>query len=94
MSTRPAPHVEPTSTKSLAETAARPHICGHLDGRGVLTASEPDLAAEHFAFLIVGRSIDRVLFFGGPQTLSDIDVNRHVGTAVAVFLTAYRPHGG
>jgi TetR/AcrR family transcriptional regulator, mexJK operon transcriptional repressor len=65
-----------------------------LHGRGLLHVTEPSVAAEHFAFLIVGRSIDQALFYGGPQVLAGIDVDRHVRAGVQVFLTAYRPRTG
>jgi TetR/AcrR family transcriptional repressor of mexJK operon len=65
-----------------------------LHGRGLLHVTEPSVAAEHFAFLIVGRSIDQALFYGGPQVLAGIDVERHVRAGVQVFLTAYQPRTG
>jgi TetR/AcrR family transcriptional repressor of mexJK operon len=65
-----------------------------LHRRGLLDVSEPALAAEHFAFLIVGRSIDQALFHGGPQVLGGIDVERHVRAGVRVFLAAYQLHDG
>jgi TetR/AcrR family transcriptional regulator, mexJK operon transcriptional repressor len=61
-----------------------------LHRRGLLDVPESTLAAEHFAFLVVGRSIDRALFFGGPATLSELDVAEHVRAAVRVFLAGYR----
>jgi len=65
-----------------------------LHGRGLLHVSEPSVAAEHFAFLIVGRSIDQALFYGGPQVLAGVDVGHHVRAGVDVFLAAYRPPTG
>jgi TetR/AcrR family transcriptional regulator, mexJK operon transcriptional repressor len=62
-----------------------------LHERGLLRAPEPVLAAEHFAFLIVGRCIDQALFCGAQQTLAYIDVDKYVGAGVQVFLAAYRP---
>jgi TetR/AcrR family transcriptional repressor of mexJK operon len=62
-----------------------------LHRRGLLSATEPDSAAEHFAFLVVGRCIDEALFYGGPQVLANMDVDRHVHSAVNAFLAAYRP---
>ena len=38
-----------------------------LHDRGILYAPEPSFAAEHFAFLIVGRPIDQALFDGAPR---------------------------
>ena len=63
---------------------------GLLHDRGLLSAPEPALAAEHFAFLVVGRCIDQALFCGGPQVLAGMDVDRHVRAAVALFLAGYR----
>src|SRR5437879_5057215 len=55
---------------------------------------EPAVAAEHFAFLIVGRSIDQALFYGGPQVLAGVDVERDVRAGMRVFLAAYGSHTG
>jgi TetR/AcrR family transcriptional repressor of mexJK operon len=65
-----------------------------LHDRGALHAAEPAIAAEHFAFLIVGRSIDQALFYGGPQVLASVDVDRNVRAGVQVFLAAYQPRAG
>lgn len=62
-----------------------------LHDRGLLHAPEPGLAAEHFAFLVVGRCIDQALFCGGPQVLADVDADAHVRAGVRVFLAGYRP---
>ena len=51
-------------------------------------------ARPHFDFLIVGRSIDQALFYGGPQVLASIDVEDDVRAGVQVFLAAYQPHNG
>ena len=65
-----------------------------LHGRGLLRAPEPAIAAEHFAFLVVGRCIDQALFCGGPQVLAALDVEDYVRAAVRVFLAAYQPRTG
>jgi len=65
-----------------------------LHGRGQLRIPEPAVAAEHFAFLIVGRPIDQALFYGGPQVLAGIDVERHVRAGMRAFLAAYGSHTG
>lgn len=44
-----------------------------------------------FAFLVVGRSIDQALFFGGPQTLAELDLGTYLRAGVEVFLAASRP---
>jgi TetR/AcrR family transcriptional repressor of mexJK operon len=65
-----------------------------LHDRGLLDVLEPALAAEHFAFLVVGRSIDQALFCGGPQVLTGLDVDHYVGAGVRAFLAAYQPPTG
>ena len=62
-----------------------------LHDRGLLHVPEPAVAAEHFAFLIVGRCIDQALFYGGPQVLAGIDVDGYVRSGVGVFLAGYQP---
>jgi TetR/AcrR family transcriptional regulator, mexJK operon transcriptional repressor len=66
-------------------------VFSRLHDRGVLNAPEPSLAAEHFAFLIVGRPIDQALFDGAPEVLASIDVDAYAKAGVRVFLAAYRP---
>ena len=61
-----------------------------LHDRGALHAPEPSLAAEHFAFLIVGRPIDQALFDGAPSVLAGVDVDSYARAGVDVFLAAYR----
>src|SRR6478672_9961033 len=65
-----------------------------LHDRGLLHVPEPSKAAEHFAFLIVGRCIDQVLFCGGSQVLGTVDVDDHVQAGVQVFLSAYQARTG
>lgn len=67
---------------------------GRLHERDLLRVPEPAVAAEHFAFLIVGRCIDQALFHGGPAVLDDIDVDRHVANGVRVFLAGYGASAG
>jgi TetR/AcrR family transcriptional regulator, mexJK operon transcriptional repressor len=65
-----------------------------LHDRGLLRVTESSRAAEHFAFLVVGRCIDQALFTGGPAVLASLDVDGHVRAAVHVFLAAYRADAG
>jgi TetR/AcrR family transcriptional regulator, mexJK operon transcriptional repressor len=74
--------------------AAFAECFGRLHERRLLEVPEPSLAAEHFAFLIVGRCIDQALFCGGPQVLAGVDVDSHVRAGVQVFLSGYRPRAG
>ncbi|MBP1817839.1 TetR/AcrR family transcriptional regulator [Mycobacterium sp. OAE908] len=82
-------------TQAPARTLSAFAACfAALHRRGLLHVAEPAVAAEHFAFLIVGRSIDQALFYGGSQVLADIDIEHHVRAGVQVFLAAYQVHTG
>ncbi len=61
-----------------------------LHHRRLLHLPEPSTAANHFAFLIVGKPIDEALFRGGPQVLDGIDVETYVRAGVRAFVAAYR----
>jgi TetR/AcrR family transcriptional repressor of mexJK operon len=74
----------------LRTLAALTEAFAGLHERGMLHAPQPAVAAEHFAFLIVGRPIDQALFDGAPAVLTDLDVNAYARAGVEVFLAAYR----
>jgi TetR/AcrR family transcriptional repressor of mexJK operon len=78
-------HAPLRTLSALADVFARLHA------GGLLNAPEPSIAAEHFAFLIVGRPIDQALFDGAPNVMAEIDVDAYARAGVAVFLAAYRP---
>ncbi|MGA5463574.1 TetR/AcrR family transcriptional regulator [Mycobacterium sp. NPDC050041] len=63
---------------------------GKLDERGLLSISDGDSAAIHFASLAVGHWIDRALFFGGPATLEGLDVEGHARAVADAFLVIYQ----
>jgi TetR/AcrR family transcriptional regulator, mexJK operon transcriptional repressor len=76
----------PTRTLGALADAFR-----RLHDRGLLRAPESSLAAEHFAFLVIGRPIDQALFYGAPQVLTDMDLDSYARAGVEVFLARYRP---
>jgi TetR/AcrR family transcriptional repressor of mexJK operon len=76
-------HAPARTLESLADSFRR------LSDQGQLAVPDPALAADHFAFLIVGRPIDEALFHGGPQVLAAMDVEGYVHAGVEVFLTGY-----
>jgi TetR/AcrR family transcriptional regulator, mexJK operon transcriptional repressor len=82
-------YYERAPTRTLAALA---ECFAQLHDRGLLIAPDPALAADHFAFLIVGRPIDQALFHGGPDVLDEIDAMPYVRAGVAVFLAGYRRH--
>lgn len=59
-----------------------------LAGRGLLRISDPPAAAAHFAFLILGRALDKSLFCGdAPFTAAELGAQADAG--VSAFLAAY-----
>jgi TetR/AcrR family transcriptional regulator, mexJK operon transcriptional repressor len=67
-------------------------LAGHfrdLGERGLLRVDDPAVAARHFAFLILGSSLDRAMFgIGGEHAKKDLE--RLADEGVRVFLAAYR----
>jgi TetR/AcrR family transcriptional regulator, mexJK operon transcriptional repressor len=61
-----------------------------LTGRGLLRRADPELAATHFAFLVLGRPLDRALFLGDEDVPAAADLDRLADAAADVFLAAYR----
>jgi TetR/AcrR family transcriptional repressor of mexJK operon len=60
-----------------------------LADRGLLTIDDPLLAAGHFAFLILGRPLDKALFYGHEETLAAAELEHFADAGVRVFLAAY-----
>jgi len=59
-----------------------------LADRGLLRAPDPDQAAAHFAFLVLGRALDKSLFCGDqPFTAEELAAQADAGAAA--FLAAY-----
>jgi TetR/AcrR family transcriptional regulator, mexJK operon transcriptional repressor len=58
--------------------------------RGLLRVPDADLAAEHFAFLVLGASLDRALFdaHGRAEPAEHVELRAREG--VAAFLRAHR----
>ncbi|WP_222426589.1 TetR/AcrR family transcriptional regulator [Amycolatopsis rhizosphaerae] len=87
----------PALTRAYYERAPERTLRGladcfeHLAGRGLLKVDEPPVAAEHFAFLILGRLLDKALFYGLPEPFPEAELNRSAEAGVRVFLAAYRP---
>ena len=59
-----------------------------LADRGLLRAPDPDQAAAHFAFLVLGRALDKSLFCGDqPFTAEELAAQADAGASA--FLAAY-----
>lgn len=62
---------------------------GRLADRGLLRVVDPELAASHFAFLVLGRALDKSLFCGDePFPAGELAAQADAGAAA--FLAAYR----
>lgn len=70
-------------------TALAPEL-RRLHDRGLLTVPDPDLAAKHFAFLILGTPLDKAMFVGDDTGFTAEDLDRMADEGVRVFLAAYR----
>lgn len=62
-----------------------------FDERGQLRIDDPELAAEHFAFLAIGASLDRALFLVDTDAASPDAAVERAERGAAVFLRAYAP---
>jgi TetR/AcrR family transcriptional regulator, mexJK operon transcriptional repressor len=69
--------------------AALAEALDRFDERGLLDVDDPELAAEHFAFLVIGASLDRALFDPAGLPASDEDVESRAHAGVGAFLRAY-----
>jgi TetR/AcrR family transcriptional regulator, mexJK operon transcriptional repressor len=61
-----------------------------LADRGVLRPGDPLVAASHFAFLVLGRALDKSLFCG-DQPFTDAELAAQADAGVAAFLAAHAP---
>ncbi|ACQ80560.1 transcriptional regulator, TetR family [Beutenbergia cavernae DSM 12333] len=59
-----------------------------LTAAGRLRVEDPERAAEHFAFLVLGSSLDRALL-GDARELDDAEVAAIADSGVTAFLAAY-----
>jgi TetR/AcrR family transcriptional repressor of mexJK operon len=63
---------------------------GRLAERGLLRIDDPSTAADHFAFLILGRPLDQAMFSAEAGSLTEAELNSVADNGVRVFLAAYR----
>ena len=57
--------------------------------RGLLAVPDPELAAEHFAFLVMGADLDRGMFTGSVERTPE-EIRARAEAGARVFLRAYR----
>jgi TetR/AcrR family transcriptional repressor of mexJK operon len=80
-------YYERTSGRTLATLAS---CFQRLAERGLLSLDDSDLAARHFAYLVLGAPLDRAMFCGDDE-LPLADLERQADAAARVFLAAYGP---
>ena len=68
-----------------------PAALGAQSERGALVVPDPQRAAEHFAFLVLGATLDRAMFEGEQSVPSDAELQRTADDAARAFLAAYGP---
>jgi TetR/AcrR family transcriptional repressor of mexJK operon len=62
---------------------------GQLTERGLLRVDDPALAAGQFAFLVLGRALDKSLFCGDTGVFGPAELTALADSAAGVFLAAY-----
>jgi TetR/AcrR family transcriptional repressor of mexJK operon len=62
---------------------------GSLAERGALVVPDPRRAAEHFAFLVLGATLDRAMFEGEQSVPPDTELQHTADDAARAFLAAY-----
>ncbi|HUY46371.1 MAG TPA: TetR/AcrR family transcriptional regulator C-terminal domain-containing protein [Streptosporangiaceae bacterium] len=63
-----------------------------LAGRGLLRIGDPLAAAAHFAFLVLGRALDKSLFCG-DSPFSAAELTAQADAGATAFLAAYGRQG-
>jgi TetR/AcrR family transcriptional regulator, mexJK operon transcriptional repressor len=69
--------------------AALTELFKELAEQGKLRVDDPDLTAQHFAWLTLGVPLDRGMFYPIEETIRDIDLDRMADAAAGVFIAAY-----
>jgi AcrR family transcriptional regulator len=70
--------------------AALATVFERLATRGELQLDDPQLAAQHFNWLIMSIPLNRAMFHGDDELPAAADLDRYADAGVRVFLAAYR----
>jgi len=66
---------------------------GQLGQRGALRVDDPELAAHHFCWLVLGMP-QNMMLFGVASDFPEAEIQRLAAAAADVFLAAYHPDPG
>jgi TetR/AcrR family transcriptional regulator, mexJK operon transcriptional repressor len=66
-------------------------LFAELDREGRLRVTDPELAAHHFAWLLLGWPLDRGMFIVDDEPAGDAELERLAREGVRAFLAAYAP---
>ena len=61
-----------------------------LAARGLLDLDDPQLAAQHFNWLVMSIPLNQAMFLGDDDLPAAADLDRYADAGVRVFLAAYR----
>ena len=64
-------------------------VFGRLAAEGRLKIDDVSLAADQFAWLVLGLALDRGMFYPAEDATRDVDLERIADSAVRVFISAY-----
>ena len=65
------------------------NLLAELARKGELRIDDPDLAAQHFVWLVLGGQLDRGMFDADPGATAADDLDRTADAGMRVFLAAY-----
>lgn len=69
--------------------AALAALFEELQTKGRLRAGDPHQAANHFAWLTLGVTLDRAMFYPTETALEDLDLDSQAALAARAFVAAY-----
>jgi AcrR family transcriptional regulator len=65
---------------------------GDLAAHGTLRLQDPQLAAEHFNWLVMSTPLNRVMLCGDTELPAQADLDRYADAGARAFLAAYSPN--
>ena len=72
-----------------SDSSALAQLLEELAARGELTIGDPDLAAQHFVWLVLGLPLDRGMFDVDAAAPTAERLDRIADAGVRVFIAAY-----